>query len=97
MGRRSRRRSSHFDTDDVRAIFVSELTAIVAACGGLAIMAAYFILEPDRGNPANPISTLPHIFWEATAVRFFWPGVALFCLGAAGYTVIALRQAFGRE
>jgi hypothetical protein len=95
MRRRTRRRSSSFSLDDLTSILESGAVAGVAAGADLVMIAAYYFFEPDPGISTVPMSMMPHIFWEAFAVRFFWPGVGLFALGLIGLAVSALRSAKG--
>lgn len=74
----------------------TRIGATLATTFGLAGMAFYYILEPGKGDPQNPISTIGHIFWEATAVRFYWPFVALFVIGGACLSILSIRGALER-
>jgi len=94
MGRR--RHKSGFDSSDLKFIATTRIGAALATIFGIAGMAFYHLLEPSRGDPQNPISTMGHIFWEATAVRFYWPFVALFIVGSACLSILSIRSALER-
>ena len=90
MGRR--RRKNGLDSSDLHFMVTTRIGSALAAVLGIAGMAFYHLLEPDRGDPRNPIATMGHIFWEATAVRFYWPFVALFVVGGACFAVLSIRS-----
>ncbi len=87
-----RRRRSDFHLTDIPLVFSNLPFATVFACCGLAEIIAYYAFEPSIGDSASPISSLPHIFWEAIAVRFYWPGVAMLGLGLLGIAVCGVRN-----
>ena len=92
-----RRRRSGFELSDLPLIFNSFMFAAVVACCGLAEVIVYYAFEPSIGDRRSPITSLPHIFWEAIAVKFFWPGVAMLCLGILGMVVCWGRDALNRS
>lgn len=92
-----RRRLSDFSLTDIPLVFSNLVLATVVACCGLAEVILYYALEPTIGDSASPMTFLPHIFWEAVAVRFFWPGVAMLGLGLLGIAVCCVRNALKTE
>lgn len=96
MGRRYRRRSD-LTASDLHFMVTTKAGSIVAMFFGLVGVGFYHLLEPSKGNPANPITMLGHIFWEATAVRFYWPFLGLALLGAGGFAFAMLCDVFTRK
>jgi len=91
------RRNKGFGISDVPLVFSSMAFAVVFALSGLVEVSTYYLFEPAPGDSSLPMSTMPHMFWEATAVRFFWPGVAVLLSGLSGITFCAARAAMARR
>lgn len=80
----SRRRAKSISLEDCASATGPGPMAQFFFWGGLAGMAIYCFMEPSRPVPGQPVTTLIHGFWEAFAVRAFWPFLGMFSLGAVG-------------
>ena len=94
---RGYRRRSDLTASDLHFICTTKAGSIVAIVLGLVGVGFYHLLEPSKGDPTNPITIMGHIFWEATAVRFYWPFLGLALLGAGGFAFAMLCDVFTKK
>jgi len=90
MSRRGRRNG--FDLEDVGLILSKRVASVFAIVMGLAGMSVYYLTEPPLASPDQPLLSLGHIFWEAIAIRAFWPFAGLFALGVLGFVVTSFKS-----
>lgn len=73
-------------------MFESRALALFAMTIGAAGMAWYYLWEPAVDPTGNAVGSFAHIFWEAIAIRAFWPCLAIFILGACGLLSITIKR-----
>lgn len=87
----ARRRKDSITLSDMADAFSHVYVAAVLAAGGTAMLALYYVLEPDTATSPSPFAQLSHIFWQYGLLAEFVLGC---CLFAVGYLALAFH--FGR-
>lgn len=95
MSRRKKR--NDIDLSDITFMATTRVGGSLAIALGIVGVCAYHFFEPSYGDPTNPITSMGHIFWEATAVRFYWPFVALIVFGIVGLITSTIITALSKR